>query len=52
MGVLRCQAPLIPVMLCDLGGSTHLLWASGGSHIKQTQTQWALGVGESPSKLP
>lgn len=44
MGVLRCQAPFVSVMLGDLGGSTRLLWASGGSSIKQIQTQWALGV--------
>lgn len=52
MGVLRCPAPFFPGMLGDLGGSTRLLWASGGSSIKQIQTQWALGVAESPSELP
>lgn len=39
MEVLRCQAPCVPVMLCDVGGSTHHLWAFGGLYIKQIQTQ-------------
>lgn len=46
MGVLRCQAPFVPVMLCDLGGSALPLWASGGSSIQQIQTQWALLVAD------
>ena len=44
MGMLRCQAPFVPVMLCDLGGSVLPLWALGGSFIQQIQTQWALLV--------
>ena len=46
MGVLRCQAPFVPVTLCDLGGSALPLWALGGSSTQQIQTQWALLVAD------
>lgn len=45
MRVLMCQAPCVPVMLCDLGGGTCPLWALDGLSIKQVQTQLALGRG-------
>lgn len=53
MRVLRFQAPCIFVMLCDLGGSTCPLWASGGLSISRFSHSWPWpGVRGSPSELP
>lgn len=45
MGMLRCQAPFVPVMLCDLVGSVLPLWAwvdHSSSRFRHTGLCWWL----------